>query len=106
VLTSFGLALWSVVRLYGLEAGANGLRFSQPYLGFEWIEAGGFRVPLSLLLDPLSAVMILVVTGVGSLIHIYSLGYMAHDEERVRYFLISTSSRSSCSSSSWAATCP
>ena len=51
-----------------------------------WIEAGGFRVPFSLLLDPLSAVMILVVTGVGSLIHIYSLGYMAHDEERVRYF--------------------
>jgi NADH-quinone oxidoreductase subunit L len=86
VLTSFGLSVWSVVRLYGLEAGANGLRFSQPYLGFEWIEAGGFRVPLSLLLDPLSAVMILVVTGVGSLIHIYSLGYMAHDEERVRYF--------------------
>ena len=62
------------------------LRFAQPYLGFEWIEAGGFRVPLNLLLDPLSAVMILVVTGVGSLIHIYSLGYMAHDEERVRYF--------------------
>jgi NADH-quinone oxidoreductase subunit L len=87
VLASFGLSVWSVVRLYGLEAGApGGLRFSQPYLGFEWIEAGGFRVPLSLLLDPLSAVMILVVTGVGSLIHIYSLGYMAHDEEKVRYF--------------------
>jgi NADH-quinone oxidoreductase subunit L len=86
VLTSFGLSIWSVVRLFGLEVGANGLRFSQPYLGFEWIEAGGFRVPLSLLLDPLSSVMILVVTGVGSLIHIYSLGYMAHDEERVRYF--------------------
>jgi NADH-quinone oxidoreductase subunit L len=86
VLTSFGLCVFSVVRLFGLEAGPGGLRFSQPYLGFEWIEAGGFRVPLSLLLDPLSAVMILVVTGVGSLIHIYSLGYMAHDEERVRYF--------------------
>ena len=47
---------------------------------------GGFRVPFSLLLDPLSALMILVVTGVGSLIHVYSIGYMAHDEERVRYF--------------------
>jgi NADH-quinone oxidoreductase subunit L len=85
-LTSFGLSVWSVVRLFGLVAGPTGLRFSQPYLGFEWIEAGGFRVPLSLLLDPLSAVMILVVTGVGSLIHVYSLGYMAHDEEKVRYF--------------------
>jgi NADH-quinone oxidoreductase subunit L len=84
VLISFGLSVWCVVLLYTLQAGPTGLRFAQPYLGFEWIEAGGFRVPLSLLLDPLSAVMILVVTGVGSLIHIYSLGYMAHDEERVR----------------------
>ncbi len=87
VLTSFGLACWSAIRLYGLVGGLEtGLRFFQPYLGFEWIEAGGFRVPFSLLLDPLSAVMILVVTGVGSLIHIYSLGYMSHDEDRVRYF--------------------
>jgi NADH-quinone oxidoreductase subunit L len=93
VLTSFGLSVWSVVRLFGLEAGAHGLRFSQPYLrgpntdsDWVWIAAGGLRIPFSLLLDPLSAVMILVVTGVGSLIHIYSLGYMAHDEERVRYF--------------------
>ena len=87
VLISFGLACWSTVRLYGLVGGREtGLRFFQPYLGFEWIEAGGFRVPFSLLLDPLSAVMILVVTGVGSLIHIYSLGYMSHDEDRVRYF--------------------
>jgi NADH-quinone oxidoreductase subunit L len=43
-------------------------------------------VPFALLIDPLSVLMMLVVTGVGSLIHIYSLGYMAHDEERVRYF--------------------
>ena len=50
------------------------------------MEAGGFSIPFSLLVDPLSCVMMLVVTGVGSLIHIYSLGYMAHDEDRVRYF--------------------
>ena len=43
-------------------------------------------MPFSLLVDPLSCLMTLVVTGVGSLIHIYSLGYMAHDEEKVRYF--------------------
>ncbi|MBI3932616.1 MAG: NADH-quinone oxidoreductase subunit L, partial [Acidobacteria bacterium] len=58
----------------------------QPYLGIEWISAGPLQVPFALLLDPLSLVMLLVVTGVGSLIHIYSLGYMAHDEDRVRYF--------------------
>jgi NADH-quinone oxidoreductase subunit L len=62
------------------------VRFSQPYLGFEWMEAGGFHVPMSLLVDPLSCVMMLVVTGVGSLIHVYSVGYMAHDEEKVRFF--------------------
>jgi NADH-quinone oxidoreductase subunit L len=86
VITAFGLAAWTTARLYGLVAGPSGLRFSQPYLGFEWMEAGGFRVPLSLLVDPLSSVMMLVVTGVGSLIHVYSLGYMAKDEERVRFF--------------------
>ena len=86
VLTSFVLSAWSVVRLLGLVGGRDGLRFSQPYLGFEWMEAGGFRVPASLLVDALSGVMILVVTGVGGLIHVYSLGYMAHDEDNVRYF--------------------
>jgi NADH-quinone oxidoreductase subunit L len=94
VLVSFGLSVWAVVAMLHLPAGEGGLRFASPSLGrpgtlsegWTWIEAGPFRVPFSLLLDPLSAVMILTVTGVGSLIHIYSLGYMAHDEDRVRYF--------------------
>src|SRR5258708_7845364 len=86
VLLAFVLSAWAVVRLEGLVGGSAGLRLSQPFLGFEWIDAGGFRVPLNLRLDPLSSVMILVVTGVGFLIHAYSLGYMAHDEDQVRYF--------------------
>ncbi len=86
VIVAVALAAWTTARLYGLVAGPSGLRFSQPYLGFEWIEAGGFRVPLSLLVDPLSSVMMLVVTGVGSLIHVYSIGYMAKDEEKVSFF--------------------
>ena len=85
VLVSFGCAAWTTARLYGLAEAAPGLPFSQP-LGFEWIEAGGFRVPFSLLVDPLSSVMMLVVTGIGSLIHVYSLGYMAHDDDRPRFF--------------------
>jgi NADH-quinone oxidoreductase subunit L len=55
---------------------------------YSWIAAGAFRADFTLLLDPLSAVMILVVTGIGSLIHIYSTAYM-HDEtppEYARYF--------------------
>jgi NADH-quinone oxidoreductase subunit L len=85
VLASFALSAGSVRSLLLLPPGPGGLHFVQPYL-MDWIDAGGFNVPFSLLLDPLSAVMILVVTGVGSLIHIYSLGYMAHDPDRVRYF--------------------
>jgi NADH-quinone oxidoreductase subunit L len=53
---------------------------------FNLIDVASVQVPFALLLDRLTSVMMLVITGVGSLIHIYSLGYMAHDEERVRYF--------------------
>ena len=53
---------------------------------YPWITAGGFTVPFSLLVDRLSAVMILVVSGVGFLIHVYSVGYMAGDAAYGRYF--------------------
>jgi NADH-quinone oxidoreductase subunit L len=53
---------------------------------FNFIDVPGFFVPIALLIDRLTVVMVLVVTGVGALIHIYSLGYMAHDPERVRFF--------------------
>jgi NADH-quinone oxidoreductase subunit L len=86
VVAAFVMALVACARLYSLGAGKEGLRFEQPYLGFEWIDVGGFRVALNLLIDPLSCVMMLVVSGIGSLIHIYSVGYMAHDEDRVRFF--------------------
>jgi NADH-quinone oxidoreductase subunit L len=52
-----------------------------------WMRVGDFSANVSFLLDPLSAVMILVVTGVGSLIHIYATGYMAHDPSFRRFFL-------------------
>ncbi len=51
-----------------------------------WMGFGNFQVDLAFTMDPLSAVMALVVTGVGFLIHIYSLGYMAHDEGFQRFF--------------------
>jgi NADH-quinone oxidoreductase subunit L len=53
---------------------------------FTWIGAGSFHVNIGYLLDPLSAIMILVVTGVGFLIHVYSTGYMHHDPGFGRYF--------------------
>ena len=51
-----------------------------------WLEAGQFQVGLELLIDPLSIVMMLVVTGIGGLIVLYSNGYMAGDDEERRYF--------------------
>jgi NADH-quinone oxidoreductase subunit L len=53
---------------------------------WSWIPSGDFQANMGLLLDPLSAVMILVVTGVGFLIHVYSVGYMGHDHGYGRYF--------------------
>ena len=51
-----------------------------------WIEAGRFNAPLAFLLDPLSMVMVLVITGVGFLIHVYSIGYMHGDSGVKRFF--------------------
>ena len=55
---------------------------------FTWIGSADFQVPLGLRLDPLSALMILVVTGIGFLIHVYSTAYMIEEEshEYARYF--------------------
>jgi NADH-quinone oxidoreductase subunit L len=53
---------------------------------YSWIAVGTFKVDIGLLLDPLSMSFVLLITGVGSLIHIYSIGYMADDAERRRFF--------------------
>jgi NADH-quinone oxidoreductase subunit L len=54
---------------------------------FNWIDFGGvFRVPFGFVLDNLGKTMLVLVSGVGSLIHIYSLGYMRDDEGKSRYF--------------------
>ncbi len=53
---------------------------------FTWMDVGGFKINFGLYLDRLSALYMLIITGVGSLIHIYSIGYMSHDEGYARYF--------------------
>ena len=53
---------------------------------FEWISVGNFQVNASLLLDQLSICFVLLITGVGTLIHIYSIEYMSHDQNRRRFF--------------------
>ncbi len=53
---------------------------------YEWLGLGGLRVPVSFVIDHISAIMVLVVTGVGTLIHLFSVGYMSHDERPSKYF--------------------
>ncbi len=53
---------------------------------FDWISVGDLKIDFSFLLDRLSAIMLLVVTGVGTLIHIYSIGYMHHEPDHPRFF--------------------
>ncbi|MFQ5340286.1 MAG: NADH-quinone oxidoreductase subunit L, partial [Anaerolineae bacterium] len=70
-------------------AGLRALPGSEPAFVqhlYTWITAGSFVVDASLLVDPLSTLMILVVSGVGFLIHVYSIGYMEHDASGPRYF--------------------
>ena len=53
---------------------------------YDWVNVGGFQANAELLIDPLSIVMVLVVTGVGTLIHVYSIGYMDGDSRYARFF--------------------
>lgn len=53
---------------------------------WDWFTAGSYEVKFDLLYDQLSALFLLLITGVGSLIHVYSIGYMEHDERRRRFF--------------------
>ncbi|HWP83637.1 MAG TPA: NADH-quinone oxidoreductase subunit L [Terriglobia bacterium] len=82
------VALGSMALSLLLAARAVWMLGTQPVLETHptWIAAAGFRVGFDLQLDPLSAVMILVVTGVGLLIHVYAVGYMAGDPGFYRFF--------------------
>ena len=83
---SFGVSAAAVWRLLQLEP-VGGVRAFEDTV-FTWISSGGLDVPLTFRLDPLSALMILIVSGIGSLIHLYSTAYMHEesDAEFARYF--------------------
>ena len=53
---------------------------------FPWIHCGSFKADMAFLLDPLSCIMIMIITGIGSLIHLYSIGYMHGEEGFYRFF--------------------
>ena len=81
-IASFVIAL---VELFSLLGRDSGNRQIDQHL-FTWAPVAGFHAEANVLLDPLSVTFALLITGVGSLIHIYSIGYMEHDPDRRRFF--------------------
>jgi NADH-quinone oxidoreductase subunit L len=80
--SSFGVGLYELSQMLGRSEEARPV--SQKL--FEWISVGTFNVDAGLLLDQLSICFVLLITGVGTLIHIYSISYMSHDHDRRRFF--------------------
>ncbi len=82
VLLSFIAALLVFATLLGLPEAERSVTVTV----FEWIKAGNFSVGMSFLIDPLSSIFLLIITGVGFLIHVYSIGYMHDDAGFNRFF--------------------
>jgi len=83
---SFVASLLVFAGMVGLEGGESGERIVQVKL-FDWVVAGDFSVDIGLLADPLSVTMILFITGVATLIHLYSIGYMHGDPNFSKFFV-------------------
>ncbi|PBC58795.1 NADH-quinone oxidoreductase subunit L [Rhodococcus sp. ACPA1] len=81
-LVSFALGVVFFVDMLGRDAAERVVHQTL----FSWVPVGELQVDFGLQLDQLSVCFVLLITGVGSLIHIYSVGYMAHDPERRRFF--------------------
>ncbi len=81
---SFAAAV--AVHLGLVDRGVEDRAFSQ--ILFEWLPVGGLHVDVGFLVDPLSMTMTLFITGVGALIHLYSVGYMHGDRDYSRYFAL------------------
>ena len=79
---TFLVAVWLFLGLLGLPAEERIVTVPL----WQWLTIGDFHVNAALLIDPLSITMTLIVTGVGTLIHIYSISYMEHDERIQRFF--------------------
>ncbi|GAA1432923.1 NADH-quinone oxidoreductase subunit L [Microlunatus lacustris] len=79
---SFAIGLALFVQLLAREEAARSVGLPL----YEWFGSGRWSIGVGLLVDQLSIVFVLLITGVGGLIHVYSIGYMAHDERRRRFF--------------------
>jgi NADH-quinone oxidoreductase subunit L len=82
VAISFACAIALFMQL--LELSPEQRRLSVSF--FEWISVGSFKINAGFVVDQISSIMILIITGVGSLIHLFSIGYMHHDKGVTKYF--------------------
>lgn len=82
IFTSFICAILLVVDLVAMPAESRRIAVSF----FEWIAIDKFKVNAGFVVDQISAIMILIITGVGTLIHLFSIGYMHHDKGVTKYF--------------------
>ena len=83
IVLTWAIAMYLVYQTLIVGAfGHEGLHFTL----YDWVPAGSFNVAVNFGVDALTAVVLLVVTSVGMLVHIYSIGYMAHDPGRWRFF--------------------
>lgn len=82
---ALGSFLVAVVAFLGMLGRAGPDRVTHEVL-FSWVPVGGLHIDFGLALDQLSVCFALLITWVGSLIHVYSIGYMAHDTDRRRFF--------------------
>src|SRR5713226_4387016 len=86
VFVAFAGALWSFFGLRSHGTLSSGPGHGVVSTAWTWLESGTFKAGLSVLIDPLSTMMMLIVSGVGGLIVLYSIGYMDGDDEERRYF--------------------
>lgn len=84
ILLSFLVSVGVFMDVYAARQAGEAASYTIPL--FDWFQVANLHVSLSFLVDPLSAVMLLIVTGIGFLIHVYSTGYMKLDEGYGKYF--------------------
>ena len=84
IITSIFVSLSAILSIIVFWEGIQNSKYGN-YIIFEWVNSGNFVANWSINVDPLSSVMLVVVTFVSALVHIYSIGYMSHDPHKPRF---------------------
>ncbi len=82
IAAAFGIGVWITATLAQLPPGDRNIVVTL----FQWIDILSIRIPFEFVVDPLSMTMVLIITGIGALIHLYATGYMAEEKDYSRFF--------------------